>query len=108
MCVAAFAWRAHPRWPLVVLANRDELHAREAAPLAAWDDGSGIIAGRDLRSGGTWLGLSEAGRLALVTNLRGYGLADPDKASRGGLVTGLLTGALEPQSVDLTPYNPFN
>jgi uncharacterized protein with NRDE domain len=108
MCVAAFAWHAHPRWPLVVLANRDEFHAREAAALAPWDDGTGIIAGRDLRSGGTWLGLSEAGRLALVTNLRGYGPADPDKASRGGLVTGLLTGELEAQSVDLTPYNPFN
>lgn len=108
MCVAAIAWRAHPRWPLVVVANRDEFHARETAPLALWDDASGIIAGRDLRSGGTWLGLSEAGRLALVTNLRGYGQADPDKASRGGLVTGLLTGALEPQSVDLEPYNPFN
>jgi uncharacterized protein with NRDE domain len=108
MCVAALAWQAHPRWPLVVVANRDEFHAREAAPLAPWGDGSGIVAGRDLRSGGTWLGLGEGARLALVTNLRGYGLADPDRASRGGLVTGLLTGNLEPQSVDHASYNPFN
>lgn len=108
MCVAAFAWQAHPRWHFVAVANRDELHERPAAALAPWDDGSGIIAGRDLRSGGTWLGLTEAGWLALVTNLRGYGLADPSRASRGGLVTGLLTGNLDPATVDLTPYNPFN
>jgi uncharacterized protein with NRDE domain len=108
MCVAAVAWGAHRRWPLVVAANRDEFHAREAAPLAAWEDGSGIVAGRDLRSGGTWLGVSDGGRLALVTNLRGYGAASPDRTSRGGLVSGLLTGELEPRSVDLAPYNPFN
>lgn len=108
MCVSAFAWQAHPRWHFVAVANRDEYHDRPAAPLSAWDDGSGVIAGRDLRSGGTWLGLSEAGRLAVVTNLRGYGLADPDRASRGGLVTGLLTGEHDPAVVDLAPYNPFN
>lgn len=108
MCVAAFAWQAHPRWHFVAAANRDEFHDRPAAPLAAWNDGSGITAGRDLRSGGTWLGLSEAGRIALVTNLRGYGLADPGRASRGGLVTGLLTGSHDPATVDLQPYNPFN
>jgi uncharacterized protein with NRDE domain len=108
MCVAAFAWQAHPRWHFVAAANRDEFHERPAAPLAAWEDGSGIIAGRDLRSGGTWLGASEEGRLALVTNLRGYGVADPGRASRGGLVTGLLTGELDPEAVDLEPYNPFN
>jgi uncharacterized protein with NRDE domain len=108
MCVAAFAWQAHPRWHFVAVANRDEFHAREAAPLDRWTDGSGLIAGRDLRSGGTWLGLTEAGRLALITNLRGYGLADPARISRGGLVTGLLTGELQPETVDMQPYNPFN
>jgi len=108
MCVTAFALQAHPRWRFVAVANRDEFHARDAAPLARWDDGSGLIGGRDLRSGGTWLGLSDAGRIAMVTNLRGYGLADPNRSSRGALVTGLLTGSLHPGSVDLTPYNPFN
>lgn len=47
MCVAALAWHAHPRWRLVAIGNRDELHARSAAPLARWTDGSGILAGRD-------------------------------------------------------------
>ncbi|MFZ9395224.1 MAG: NRDE family protein [Erythrobacter sp.] len=111
MCVAAFAWHAHPHWPLVVIGNRDEFHDRPAAPLAAWSDGSGILAGRDLQSGGTWLGIgrpgsSNFGQMALVTNLRGYGLPDPVRISRGDLVARLLRG--EPDPGDLQAYNPFN
>lgn len=107
MCIAAIAWNAHPRWKLVVAANRDEFHARPSAPLARWDDGSGTIAGRDLRSGGTWLAVSEVGRLVLVTNFRVPGYPKPDRPSRGGLVTGLLGGA-SPSSEELAGYNPFN
>lgn len=106
MCVAALAWKAHPRWPLVVVANRDEYHARPAAPLAAWDNG--ILAGRDLRSGGTWLGVAPAaGRLVLVTNFRVPGYPLPDRPSRGALVSDLLAGA-DPAAVAIAPYNPFN
>ncbi len=111
MCVAAFAWQAHPDWPLVVIGNRDEFHDRPAAPLAAWIDGSGILAGRDLKSGGTWLGIGGAGiaiptQMVLVTNLRGYGLPDPARTSRGELVARLLAGGPDP--ADLQAYNPFN
>lgn len=106
MCVAALAWHAHPRWRLVAIGNRDELHARPAAPLARWDDGSGIVAGRDLTGGGTWLGVSEAGRFALVTNRRGFGDPDPARRSRGELVNALLTGDASPAALDA--YNPFN
>lgn len=111
MCIAAIAWQAHPRWQLVIAANRDEYHARPAAPLARWDDGSGIIAGRDLVGGGTWLGLTEGaeegGRLVLVTNHRVPGYPQPDRPSRGGLVTALLDGA-DPDRIDIADYNPFN
>lgn len=107
MCVLAFAWRAHPRWPLLLAGNRDELHDRPAAALGRWEGPAPILAGRDLQSGGTWLGVSEAGRLAVVTNLRGFGLPQPDRASRGALVTGLL-GDEDPQHVALDGYNPFN
>jgi uncharacterized protein with NRDE domain len=109
MCVAAFAWQAHPRWLLVAMGNRDEFHERPSAPLASWDNG--ILAGRDLKSGGTWLGVSSAGRCALVTNLRGYGEADPDRASRGMLVTDLLNGTgryADPTEAALQDFNPFN
>ena len=111
MCVAAFAWNAHPRWLLVAIGNRDEFHERPAARLAAWEGDAGIIAGRDLRSGGTWLGVATSGRFALVTNLRGYGDPDPTRASRGSLVTDLLAGSgryADPDTAPLDAFNPFN
>lgn len=111
MCVLAFAWRAHPKWVMVVAGNRDELHARPARPLARWDQPSHLIAGRDLQSGGTWLGVSERGRFAVVTNLRGYGAPEPDRPSRGALVTGLLSGEgryADLCDAELSHLNPFN
>jgi len=108
MCVLAFAWHAHPRWPLVLAGNRDELHARPAAPLARWSP-EDVIAGRDLQSGGTWLGVAEAGHFAVVTNLHGFGPPVPERASRGALVTRVLAGkATNPLPVALDAYNPFN
>ena len=103
MCVAALAWRASPRWRLVAIGNRDEFHARRTAPLARWDNG--ILAGRDLQAGGTWLGVSDAGRFALVTNRRVEGYPLPDMASRGALVTDWL---LDRPSGDPAAMNPFN
>lgn len=105
MCVAAFAWEAHPRWRLIVAANRDEFHDRPAAPLHVWSDG--IIAGRDLRSGGTWLGINPAGRCVLVTNYRVPDYPRPGRPSRGGLVTALL-GDADPRQIAIAAYNPFN
>jgi uncharacterized protein with NRDE domain len=102
MCVAAIAWRAHPRWLLVAAGNRDEFHGRPAAALAEWD--SGILAGRDLEAGGTWLGVAP-GRFALVTNRRSEGGPLPGMASRGALVTDYLEGK-EPG--DGAAMNPFN
>ncbi len=111
MCVAAFAWQAHPRWHIVAIGNRDEYHERPAAPLARWAGPGGILAGRDLRSGGTWLGVSETGRFALVTNRRGFGDPDPSCASRGALVTDMLAGSGaygDPATARLSDFNPFN
>ena len=111
MCIAALAWQAHPRWKLVALANRDEFHERPAAPLDRWPDAADLIAGRDLQSGGTWLGVREsttdAARFVLVTNHRAEGFPRPDRPSRGALVTDLLEGA-DPLAVPLVRYNPFN
>ncbi|MEO7952994.1 MAG: NRDE family protein [Polaromonas sp.] len=88
MCLVAFAINASSRWPLVIASNRDEFVARPTLPLAPWTSTSGqaIVSGRDLRAGGTWLGLTPAGRLAFVTNVReAQPLAAP--RSRGELVT---------------------
>lgn len=105
MCVAALAWQAHPRWRLVAIGNRDELHDRPSAPLARWSD-SGIIAGRDLVGGGTWLGVSEAGRFVIVTNRRGAAPPDPAKRSRGELAIAVLSGTPFPGAPGA--YNAFN
>lgn len=110
MCILALAWQAHPRWQLVVAANRDEYHNRAAAPMARWPN-SDVIAGRDLQAGGAWLGVSEKGRFAAVTNLRGFGTLDPAPASRGSLVADLVAGKgtyADPGLNSLTLFNPFN
>lgn len=110
MCVAAAAFRAHPRWRLVVIGNRDEFHDRPTAPLARWDDDrtpGGTIAGRDLQAGGTWLGINDVGRFALVTNLRVDGYPKPDLASRGALVTDWLAGRQPAAPETMNPFNLF-
>lgn len=107
MCVASIAWDMHPHWLLVAIGNRDEYHERPSAPLGLWEDGSGILAGRDLRGGGTWLGLSEAGRFALVTNYRVPEGPQPGRPSRGALVTDLLTGRKPARMAEMNAFNLF-
>ena len=96
MCLILVAWRQQPDFPLVVAANRDEFHARAAAPAAFWQDHPAILAGRDLQANGTWLGVARNGRFASVTNYRGA--HDPAAAeSRGALVTGFLLESQSPE-----------
>lgn len=103
MCVAALAWSADPRWRLVVAANRDEFHARPTAPLMRWDNG--LIAGRDLEAGGTWLAVNDRGRFALVTNFRLPGYPRPGLASRGALVVDWLLSQPEADGAKLNPFH---
>ena len=91
MCLIAVAYRVLPDWPLLVLANRDEFYARPAAPLAPWPD-SGLVAGRDLEAGGTWLGVHPRGRFAAVTNVTETPPDPLPPASRGALVERFLAG----------------
>lgn len=111
MCVVALAWQAHPRWQLVLAGNRDEFHARASAAAQRWPDAPHLIGGRDLVSGGTWLGHSSLGRLAVVTNIAGEGAPDPQRRSRGVLVKDWLDGQGPeegPEPATLDSYNPFN
>jgi len=111
MCVVALAHQVHPDWPLILIGNRDEFHGRPSAAFAAWDDGSGIVAGRDLQAGGTWLGVhAPSGRVVVVTNVRGAA-PDPAKESRGALVVDMLRGDgrfADPAAADLDRFNAFN
>lgn len=96
MCLLVLAWKAHPRYRLVVAANRDEYHDRPAAPLARWSSPPDILAGRDLRAGGAWLGIDRHRRFGVVTNFRDLVRAPPHAPSRGGLIPRYLGGASGP------------
>lgn len=80
----------------MVAANRDEFHAREAAPLAAWDDVPGIVGGRDLQAGGAWFATGSSRRFGIVTNFREFGRSRRSAPSRGGLIRGFLAGPHAP------------
>ena len=96
MCLIVLAWRADPSSPLIVAANRDEFHARPAAPAQFWSDHPAILAGRDLEAMGTWMGVSRDGRFAAVTNYRGA--REPRaKESRGHLVSRFLVNGAAPE-----------
>ena len=113
MCIIAFHWQPDGPVPLVLAANRDEFYERPTAPLAWWEGGR-LLAGRDLRAGGTWLGVTPEGRLAAITNHRGPAQSQPDRASRGLLPVAFLEGNqsarafLDQLSMQADHYNPFN
>ena len=113
MCLIAFALDADPACPLLIAANRDEFFDRPTAALHRWTlpGGTGVVAGRDLRDGGTWLGVSESGRVAMLTNVRSA-QPGPGTRSRGELATRWLQGSLawdELQSgIDPAAYGGFN
>lgn len=115
MCLIAFHFAPGSNTPLTLVANRDEFHARPAAPLAGWEDAPWLVGGRDLEAGGTWLAVHRRGRFAAVTNVRDPRLAPPSGApSRGALVrealeTDDLDGWLERQRQgDALGYAGFN
>lgn len=114
MCLIYVAHRVDPRYPLVVAANRDEFHQRPAAPAAWWDEASGVLAGRDLEAGGTWLGMSRGGRFAAITNFRDPAHQVAGARSRGFLVSGFLRSRqpalafLREVAGDGTRYNGFS
>jgi uncharacterized protein with NRDE domain len=89
MCLIAFALDRHPRFPLVIAANRDEFLQRPAAALDWWQvapTAVPVLAGRDLQAGGTWMGLNPKGRIAMLTNVRDASRRSPTAASRGAIV----------------------
>ncbi len=97
MCLIIFAYEAHPRYRLAFAANRDEFHDRETRPARFWDRWPGILAGKDLRGGGTWMGVSREGRFAAVTNFREPNKVENDPPSRGFLVLDFLAGNSSPR-----------
>lgn len=114
MCLIFLSLNHHPRYKLIVAANRDEFYNRPTTPADFWEDAPSLLAGRDLEAKGTWLGITRQGRFGLLTNYRDPKNIHPNAPSRGHLVTDYLLGemsgkeymeVLEPRS---KTYNGFN
>jgi uncharacterized protein with NRDE domain len=114
MCLVLIALESHPEYSLILAANRDEFYDRPTTPAAVWADQPSVLAGRDLKAGGTWLGLDTQGRLAAVTNYRQGARETPAARSRGHLVSDFLTRDIAAQVYfervhrEAHLYNGFN
>ncbi len=90
MCLILFAYKVKPGYDLILAANRDEYYDRQASPMHFWEEAPDILAGKDLKSGGTWMGISRDKRFAALTNFRDPASQRNDAASRGGIIPACL------------------
>ena len=116
MCLALIAINQHPKYPLIILANRDEFNKRSSVAAHYWQENSNIFAGKDLVAGGTWLGINRQGRFSMVTNYRDPSARKKDMKSRGLLVRNYLsdnataspTAYIKRLTTTANQYNLFN
>jgi len=114
VCLILFALGHHPRYPLIIAANRDESYRRPTNPLGFWAHSPDVAGGQDLEAGGSWLGITRQGRWAALTNYRQAGSYREGAPSRGKLVSNYLEGTIDPQAyaeevaLDAADYNGFN
>ncbi|MBL4900185.1 MAG: NRDE family protein [Colwellia sp.] len=121
MCILFFAIKQHPKYPVIICANRDEFHQRPTQAMHWWPKNNllaanvlanDVLAGKDLQAGGTWLGLNKQGRFSALTNFRQPDLIDQNKQSRGELVLQALAHQNEEMTKELakssSDYNGFN
>ncbi len=113
MCLILFGIAARPASRTLLLANRDEFHARPSAAAGPWAEDRRVLGGRDLVAGGSWLAVRGDGRFAALTNLRN-GVPQPAARSRGDLVREFILGAdiardflvhLQTRVADYAPFN---
>ena len=97
MCLIVFSYKNHPRYPLILATNRDEFYDRPTEAAHVWQTSPQIIAGRDKKAGGTWLGISKNGRFAALTNHRKMDDIKEDTTSRGIIVKDFLLSDDKPQ-----------
>jgi uncharacterized protein with NRDE domain len=114
MCLILFSYQLHADYRLILAANRDEFYNRPTAPLDYWSDHPDVLAGRDLKGNGTWLGVTRSGRFAAITNYREPAAHMENAPSRGILIRDFLTGTASPEryletvSKKSKAYNGFN
>ena len=114
MCLIFISFQHHPKYKLIVAANRDEFYDRKTAAANYWSDHPQILAGRDLEAGGTWLGLTTSGKISMLTNYRDPKNINPNAPSRGQLVSNYLESSISAEAyiqgieTDNKKYNGFN
>jgi uncharacterized protein with NRDE domain len=114
MCLLFISLKNHPNYKLLVAANRDEFYGRKTAPVHFWEDHPEILGGRDLEASGTWMAMTNDGKIGMVTNYRDPFNINPDAPSRGQLVSDfLLNGVkaheyMESVAQKAKLYNGFN
>lgn len=114
MCLIVFAYKCHPEYPFILAGNRDEFYQRPAIDLHLWDTEPLIVAGKDKKAGGTWLGVNETGQFAAITNYRDLQNIKENTPSRGEIIPNFLLSNEDPyqslkkveKRADL--YNGFN
>ncbi|WP_194777058.1 NRDE family protein [Pararhodonellum marinum] len=112
MCLVAFNWHNHSDFKFILSANRDEFFNRPSERLGLWP--SGFYGGKDLKSGGTWLGIHPNGRFSFITNYRDLRQKINPKISRGQLVRDFLESKVDPLDYlkkvknDKAQYEGFN
>lgn len=109
MCLIAMAIGQSEHFPWVCIANRDEFTNRPTAPMAYWSDHPQVLAGRDLQSAGSWMGVSNDGRVAMLTNIRNSALNKGENApSRGHLINDFLIHGRLPDQNQSAEFSGFN
>lgn len=112
MCTAVILNQAHPDFPVVIAANRDEAYERAARGPELLIDSPRAIGGVDEVRGGTWMGATEAGLVVGVTNQPGD--SGPSPRSRGEVVIEALRRGSRRgvnqllDALDAAAYRPFN
>lgn len=114
MCLLFIANNIHKDYKLILAANRDEFYDRPALSAGFWENYPDVLAGKDLKAGGTWLGITKQGRIAAITNYRDMKNIKPDAPSRGSLTIDFLLGNMSPEEyynsikAEAPVYNGFN
>ena len=114
MCLVVFAHNSHPNYKFIFVANRDEFYDRPTEQADFWKDQPDLLAGKDLKAGGTWMGITKSGKFAAITNYRDLSDIKEDAPTRGLLVTNYLLSNLSSGEYynsikgDLKKYNGFN
>ena len=115
MCLIVFAWDFHEEYKFILAANRDEDYKRKSMKATFWEDAPGLLAGRDLQAGGTWLGVHENWKISAITNYRNPKIIKPNAPTRGHLPLNFLKNNYDPldymkllQQDEGSKYNGFN